>query len=240
MKKEELLTFYLKYRIYIFPIAVTLSSLTLIALVIYPQISNLLTNRNVYTEVVQKSQFLEVKAQDLATIDEEEVKRKLAIALTAFPEDKDYTEIIGLMQILVSKYGFVLDSLQIGTVATEKLGAANGFVIELQLQGSKVEFGELLATLEDTSRVMKIQRVERSSNAGAESVIKGNVTLNIYYAPLPANLGAIDTPVTKLTPEDDTLIENLENDRKELYAGFSSENQDTSLVPKGKANPFEQ
>lgn len=238
MKKEELLGFYMKYRIFIFPVAVICSSIILIVLVIYPQISKLLANRTEYAEVLKKSQFLEVKAQELSSIDDNEVKRKLNIALMALPPEKDYAEVIGLMQVLVGKYGFILDSIRVGTNSTEKTGGGEGFTIDLEIQGPKSNLKSLLNTLEDTSRVIKMQKIDVSAGGVASGVNKINLVLNIYYAALPSNLGSSDLPVPKLTDEENTLINNIEINRNSIYTG-TTDQQDSTPVPKGKLNPFE-
>ena len=102
MKKEDLLKFYAQYKLFIFPLVVGISSLILIVFVILPQTIKLVTNQGAEEELFNKSQFLEVKAQDLDNLDQEDLSRKVQYVLGVYPADKDFGNIVGIIQSVTS------------------------------------------------------------------------------------------------------------------------------------------
>ena len=136
MKKEEVAKFYLRYRLYIFPAIVVLSSLVLIFLIIIPQLSKLISNQRNEETLVNKFKFLEVKAQTLDSYDSGDLSNKVNYTLASFPQDKDFVNAIGLIQNLTIQSGFTITTITVGTT-TNKIANAQSYGIQLEVVGSK-------------------------------------------------------------------------------------------------------
>lgn len=234
MKKEILVNFYVKYKLFIFPILVALSSLFLIIFVIYPQISAYLAGHTSLSEEIAKSQALEVKAKELSDLDEANLKDNLHVLIAALPDDKDYVSLIGTIQGLISKDGFSLVSLVFGSGGDSS--AKQSYNIKLELVGSKSNLDRLLSDMEHAPRVMKIGTFEINSPKNSSDLVNINLSLNVYYAPIPQALGSVEEPLPKLSDSEQEVITSLSQ------IAASSQLQATpsaALGPRGKENPFE-
>ena len=107
MKKEELIKFYSKYNFYIFPSVVALSCLMLIVFVIFPQLSQLISNQKSVGILENKHKFLETKAATLEGLNEEDLKFKLSSLLIVFPTEKDFGNALFVIQNITKELGFV-------------------------------------------------------------------------------------------------------------------------------------
>lgn len=241
-------TLYLKYRLIIVPIVVALSGLVLIVLVIYPQLHNLISQSSLYDKTQEKSKVLEVKAMELNTIDETDLKKKLNLALVALPEEKDYLEIVNVLQTLTAKSGFSITSLQFGqTGELEKSSIGKAYGVKLMITGPKVAFDTFLNSIEKSYRAMRVGNLEITSSKIGSGAIEASLTINIFYAPLPTNIGSVESPLPRLSDKDETLINNLAKVISIAFAQNSVSAQSSSslpiltgsLPPRGKSDPFE-
>lgn len=231
MKKEEVSKFYLKYRLYIFPAVVALSSLILIISVIYPQVAKLLANQKVETEIINKSKFLEAKAQTLESLNQEELSKKVDFAVTAFPTDKDFVTAINLLQSLTAQSGFNTVSMSLGT-ASSKTGNVQSYSFRVDLLGPTALLPTLLNRIESTPRLIRVSSIETSINKNAQaSTISLN--LDVLYSSAPTGFGSIDSPVVELSEKDEEVIVKL------ARSATTAQPITSSLGPRGKANPFE-
>ncbi len=233
MKKETILKFYSDYKIFIFPIAVTISSLILIAFVILPQAIKLISNQETGDILLQRTKFLEVKAQALEGYDEEDLSKKVNFALNVYPPDKDFGSVIGLIQAITAQAGFNIVSLSLGGGPTQT-GAQN-FNIALEISGPKTLLPSLLSALENAPRLMRVGNITISPAAGSAGV-QASLGLEILYQAAPQNFGSIDSPLPELSEVDQELLVKL--------AGVQPSQQvvgdaPVSTSPRGKDNPFE-
>lgn len=234
MKKEAFLKFYSSYKLFIFPAVVTLSSLILIILVILPQTIKLITNQKIGDDLLNKSQNLEVKAQTLESINEEDLSRNVGYALAVFPSDKDFGNVVGLIQNITSQTGFNIVSLNLGGSTASKTGTQS-FNVTLQLIGSKTLLPSLLSALENGPRLMRVDSLEISS--AATGGIQVSLGLDVLYSPAPSHFGTVDSPLPQLSAKDEELLVKLARVGGEgVSSGASSGFVST---PRGKANPFE-
>lgn len=232
MTKEILVSFYSKYQLIIFPILVAISSIILIVLMIYPQITRLLTNEQSLREIRHNLQFLEVKAQDLESLDEVDLTTRVSVSLAALPADKDFVQAVGAIQQLVQRSGFELISLQLGS--SKESSGVLGFAIKIEISGPKITLGQLLTSIETSQRVMKVSSIEVTATRSGD-LINASLTIDVFYSPVPSTIGAINAPLPKLTSEEEELIITLSS------AIPSAPAPPTTFVPqpRGKANPFE-
>lgn len=232
MNKEVILKFYSSYKLFIFPAVVAISCLVLIVSVILPQTLKLVTNQKVGDDLLTRSENLEVKAQNLESINGEDLSQNLIYALNVYPSDKDYGNIIGLIQKNTSEVGFNIDSLNLGGGGVSAKTDAQSFSVSLQLSGSKVLLPILLSNFENGPRLMRIANLEVSSTSGEG--VQVSLGLDVLYSSSPGDFGSIDSPLPTLSEKDEELLTKLA-----VVSGPSVSLGGVVSTPRGKANPFE-
>lgn len=231
MKKEALVKFYSTYKLYIFPSAVAISCLILIIFVIYPQLGKLISNNKMAAELQSKAELLEVKAQTLEGLDESDLFSKLNYALLFFPADKDFTNVLGLLQNITSKSSFGILSFALGTQTEEK--ETQGYLVKLEVKGPRFLLPQLLASIENSDRVMRVTSIEVNLLPGESvDVFLG---VNALYLSAPSSFGTTDSPLPTLTQEDKQLIATLAKQGGVLKQPAVS----APTVPLGKSDPFQ-
>lgn len=232
MKKSiaEVLKFYHNYKIHIFPIIVAISSLVLIIFVLYPQITQLITNQKKEKDLIKKSKFLEAKAQELENYDQSDLERKINYATYAYPTDKEIVSAFGLLQSLAAQTSFSVVSLNLG--GNTKNGNIQAYNLKVELLGPSSLIPLLLKDIEDSPRLMRVNNVEASSVGSSQAA---NISLNIslLYSAAPTSFGSIDSPLPTLSQKDEEVIAKL------AQVPIISPQEPTQLGPRGKENPFE-
>lgn len=240
MNKEELAKFYGMYRLYIFPAAVIVSSLFLIIFAVIPQTLSLINNQKKATALSAKSKFLEDKVLALESYNGSDLSQKTAVALSAFPAEKDFGNILGLLQNLTGRSGFSITAISISD-AGSKLDKISSYTVKLQVSGSKVLFQTLLGSLEGSPRLIKVTSIDITSDQTAGSV-SASLELAVLYAPAPRDFGTVDFPLPQISQKNEELLTSLAQVGKTVSAGGivagSGSSQGISS-PKGKSNPFE-
>lgn len=231
MKKENIIKFYLNFRLYIFPVAVSISSLLLIVFVIYPQSIKLITNQRVHQDLSEKSKFLEVKASTLESLDEEDLSRKIEYALLAYPADRDFGNIVGLLQTVSNQNGFSIVTLSVrGDPQTS--GDAQKYSVKLESLGPENLLPRFIAAIESSIRIMKISSIEISSSREG-GIINTALEVDVFYAEAPKSFGGPDSPLPQLSNKDEQIIATI------ATSTASRLPQILTPQPRGKLDPFE-
>lgn len=228
MKKESLALIYQKYRLVIFPAVVSLSCFILIVFIMIPQVVSFLKNSQVEADFKTKSEFLDTKVEALESLDEGELLRKVKYVVESFPQEKDFITLIALLQKITSENGFSIASLSFGGGGVFK---EQGYGISMEVVGPKSIFTRLLNSIETSPRLMRIDHIEISSGRSAD-VISANLVIVALFAPVPGNLGSIDSPLPKVSEGEEELIARLA--RNQIMSLTIVE-----LSSVGKSNPFE-
>lgn len=233
MKKENLTKFYQNYRLYIFPISVALSCLILIIFVIYPQTVSLISNQKTKGEIINRSKFLEVKAQTLENFDTTELNQKLDSTLAAYPNSKDFVNVFGLLQNLTSKSSFTITSISLGALQKDS-AVAQSYTIKIEVLGSLNLLPILLNNLESSPRLMRVSSVQTTIGKDPQG---SNIALDVevLYASAPEGFGTIDSPLPELSQKDQEVLATL----AKVSTSVGPQPVTPQLGPRGKANPFE-
>lgn len=234
MRKDEILKLYSKYKLYIFPAIVALSSLILISLVIYPQAVKLIGNQIREGDLINKFQFLSTKAAALESYDVADLSRKVSFALNIYPSDKDFGNAIGLLQQITSQNGFSITDLNF-SLGTATMGTSGqSYALQVQITGPSSLFPRLLNSLENnSSRLMRVNTIETSSKGN--QLVSASLGLELFYSALPATYGSADTPLPEISQKDEEILASFP------ASGTIEAPSETvtTAVPKGKLNPFE-
>lgn len=233
MNKEEVISFYLNYRLYIFPFVVVLSSLILIVFVIFPQTMKLITNQKAESEMINKSSLLETKAQTLETLDEKDLNQKVGYAINSLPTDKEFISDMAVLQDITARSGFSAVSIVIGNNISSDANTQS-YNIKLEVLGPSTMLQNLLTNIEDSPRLVRVNSVEASVGKGAQNTAT-SLDVSVLFSAAPKNAGGIDTPLPTLSQKDEEILVKL------ARSGAISQQPQTffSLGSRGKTNPFE-
>ncbi len=231
MKKENLLKFYQNYRLYVFPTIVALSSLLLIALIIFPQASKLISNQRDEGELINKSRFMETKVSALEGYNNEDLSHKLEVALQAYPANKDFEVAVGLLQQLALGSGFNLASVSLGSSGKASAGA-DSYELKLEMVGGKSNLPILLKNLESAPRLIRVNSIDLASNNDLQA-INVSLVVAVLFASAPSNFGSVDSPLPDFNQKEEDLIAKL------VRENVVTAQIDSVSTPKGKSNPFE-
>lgn len=230
MKKENILRFYLNFRLYIFPTVVALSSLILIVFIIFPQTVKLITNQKVANDLIEKSKFLEAKASTLESLDDADLSQKVEYVLLAYPTDRDFGNVVGLLQTVANQNGFSIATLSVSQGAD--LESAQKYIVKLESLGPENLLALFIKAIESQARIMKVNRIEISSGRGG-GIINTSLEVEVFYAQAPKSFGGADSPLPQLSGEDEAIIAQI------ATFGITKPPQPVTSQPRGKADPFE-
>ncbi|MDO8573527.1 MAG: hypothetical protein Q7R77_02125 [Candidatus Daviesbacteria bacterium] len=227
--KKEIIKFYSKYRLYIFPAIVSLSSLFLIVFAIYPQTMKLIAGQKSTEKLINRSKLLDIKVAALENLNDKDLSRKVELVLNALPPEKDFGNTFALLQQLVIQPGFSMTSITVSN-SSAKVGNSDSFDVKLELKGPRILLSTILNNLDNSPRLIRVKSIDVSSNQGQQNVDVA-LALQVLYAALPQNYGMIDSPLPELSQNDEGLISTLESIKRTIPA--------TAESPRGKSNPFE-
>src|SRR3989344_6009772 len=208
MKKEALSRFYSTYRLFIFPGVVSLSCLILIAFIIFPQTSKLISNSKLESDLKSKQGLLEAKAQVLENLDEQDLSNKVNSALSAYPSDKDFASVVGLLQNLSGQAGFTIASLTINQSGSAKYGNSQSYSVKLEILGPDSLIPSFISTIESSPRIMRVSTMDINTTR-ATDILNLVLSLEVLYGELPSTFGTVDSPLPQLTSKDEELIAKL-------------------------------
>lgn len=231
MKKENILKFYRTYRLYVFPTIIAVLSLFLIVFLIYPQIVKLISNQKDEGELINKSKFLETKVSAMESYNIEDLSHKLEIALNAYPDNKDYSVVMSLLQQLVAKSGFKTVAIAQGS-NFKAAGGSDSYELKLEIVGVKPNLPILLNNLESSLRLIRVNSIDAASTNNSEG-LNVSLVVGVLFGAIPKNLGSLDSPLPDFSQKDEDLIARL------VEAGGVPLESGSASTPRGKSNPFE-
>ena len=177
---------------------------------------------------------METKVTALQSYDIEDLSYKLGIILATLPSDKDIANVLGLLQQLTAKSGFIANSISFVRSMSEAANSSK-FEVKLEIIGSKNDFQTLLDNLENSSRLFRINHIEVSSRRDSQ-ILESSLGVEALYGGLPKDFGGVDSPLPEFSQEDDKLILRLEELRQ---TALTSSTYSAIQSPRGKSNPFE-
>lgn len=232
MNKQQLFEIYSKYRLFPFSTIVLVFSIILTIFVIYPQIQKLISDQDKIRELNRKTSLLENKVQRLESLDEDDLKEKLAIALRTLPVEADFANALGMIQTLANTYQFIIISFQT-SLSSEKEGLKlTNYSINLDLVGPKVLVQRFIDSINENFRLMRTIYIQ-TDVIGKENEASTVLSVDIFYSQVPSTIGAVDAPIPEITDKDEEFISEL------VRSQPAAEVQPILTGPRGKANPFE-
>ncbi|PIU03589.1 hypothetical protein COT44_02210 [Candidatus Shapirobacteria bacterium CG08_land_8_20_14_0_20_39_18] len=221
LKSKQLTTFLIGLIVILFSYKLVLPKLTT-ALEIYRQIG------------VERTRLaiLKTKTIDLQNLNEKELQDNNNLALKAVPPQKNVINVISSLDNLANQNGVLIDNLTIssgGKESTVSTQGLNHYEFSLQVIAGIDQINTLMDKIKTSLPILTVKGLTVDN-------IQQQTDLNIqtYYLNFPQTIGAVDTPVQKLTKDEEDSLKKLAS-----YTAISELNIG-SETGGGKINPFSQ
>lgn len=232
MNKQELMESYSKYKFFLFPFIVVISSIILSFFVIYPQIRKLISDQDKLQEINKKTALLENKAQKLNSINEDDLKEKLVVVLKTLPSETDFANALGMIQTLATSYQFTIINFQTSLPSEHEAIKLTNYSVNLDLSGPQALVQKFIDNINENFRLMRSISIQ-TSITGKKDEAETVLSVDIFYSRIPSTVGAVDAPLPEISTKDEELISDL------VRSQPTTEIQPQLTGPRGKANPFE-
>lgn len=226
--------YYQKYRLYVWPVCVALSSLAILALVIIPQLLRYVEVNGNIGQLKKQTSALEVKAKELEQIDDNLNQNNLKVVFTVLPKDQDVPMAMSVLQDTVNKSGVLMREVSYASART--VGNRKSFQLNVGISGDLIAIREFLNSLKQSSLIFQIESINAQFQKGT-SQIQADIPISVFYDPSTGGGKAVsEAPVPKLTSKEEQLLSRL---AEQLPETVIETGEDSISVPLGKTDPFE-
>lgn len=230
---KDLKEFYQKYKLLIWPGGSVAASTAIAAFVIFPQFLSYLKTTDQIASIQQEIEVLNTKAGELRNIDEQEISRNTRVVLTVLPTDQEVPSAMNTLQDLVNKSGLKLNGTSYSN--SSKAPGDTSFLLNISVSGSLSSVREFLINLQDAPRIFQVEAIGARFQPGA-AALEVQIPLSVLYEAAPQVTMSLTNPVPRLTDEEQNLFSQLS---KFILTEQQTVDTSRSVVPLGKANPFE-
>jgi Tfp pilus assembly protein PilO len=239
MKKADLKLILTRYRPFFFPLLIGLVILFLTITLLIPKITQIFEVRQSLSKEKARLAKLTQKLADLEGLDDNELATKATLMVVALPAEKDVPLILATLSSLGREAGMGIESVKVspGELSTEsgkikkkgKEEETPTLPFEVLVKGTIESLKNFLDRLGSTIPVM---RVESASLSFEEGEWQAKISLDTFFLPLPKSLGAVETPLAKISPEEELIYKRIEKYQAPAFEG------DLPSVVTGKEDPF--
>lgn len=230
--KQQLLNFYNDHQTLIWPIVSTIFCILLLFLLIIPSILRIRNGNKDIAKINQEQAQIDQQIKQLSSIDIGGYSGYLGKAQKILPLDKEITGAIDQVQTLVNTNNLQIESLSIINGGQGGKSIDN-FGIKMTTIGSFASIQNLLASLKNSARLMNLSTADITS-PGTNKLFSADLAITIYYK-ATVNL-TNDTKTQDLNDKERQLADKI---NQQVQTVQTSPQGNQSLIPKGKANPFQ-
>lgn len=239
-KIKELLKnpLYQQYRDYIMPVLSFVVSVTLIVLVIFPQIPQIGAINIKIEEIQAKTDSLTQKAGILERVDEDDYKAFLNTASQVLPSDRNIPNAIDNILRLVNANRLDLTAINFSNNSI-KSGGLDAFSVKLSLAGNLEGVKAFVDGVKELPRLMKVNTIEIIDSGKpvvgerARPPVSADIELLIFFQPVLASIGGVESPISQ--PSEQQLAQIQELQAK--IVPFTT--APVTSGERGKSNPFQ-
>lgn len=215
-----------RHRFILLPLSVGLIVVLTATLFALPKARAIIKLKGELAKEKERLSRLTEKATFLAGLDEYELERKVAVAEKALPSKKVMGEIFAALSFLSSEGDVSLSDLTVspGKFYPEKFEELS-FKITFKSSRDELKSFFFIGKINQILPVMKV----KGFNIKRKTI---NLKLESYFSPTPKSLGKIDTPLPKISREEEKVygkISQLKSFEERLPA-----------VPRGREDPFSE
>ena len=227
-----------KVRILLIPLAIILAIIFVSILFLGPQISGILAGQKEVSLQKAKLAQLTAKAAFLEGLQESELEIKTKTVLAFLPAEKDLPRVLTTIRNLAGYNGLELQGVQVGpgNISTDSASpkpeknALELLQLKIVIGGDWAQLKNFLSQLEEASPLMRIVKANISSFPPA---VEATLVLDSFSLPLPTTLGASETPLVAISPQEEEVYRQLVKIVPPTPEFFQP-----SSFPSGRENPF--
>ncbi len=197
------------------------------------------------TDLRASINVLSDKANLLDSLGEQTLSKQFFDLISAVPTNKSIQSIFLTTEVLLSQSGLTVTNMSIQAPGSIASGSASAQTSdEKAIQGSKLTFSltgkgtydqvkTMLRTVHSIRRLVNVTRLDLGLDKSAS--VSMQLTIDTYYKPLSGVIPTIDSPLPKITSEDDALLAKISS-----FPWLSQPvaNVSARINPQGKADPF--
>lgn len=208
-------------------------------LVVKPQYQKLKAVRQNLAQEKVKLQKLEDKLEALEAIDEIKLQEKATLSLKALPARKDVFEAMEVIDRLAQETGVIIEKLSVnpGEIEEEE-GGTEAKIRKEELLAFKLELlgtqEQLQKFLESLGEFIPLADTKRVTLGASEGVSSSEFSLELYFSPLPKEIGRPEDPLPELSAEEEKILEKIAG----LPYYVSEVVLTPAFTPSGRTNPF--
>lgn len=168
-------------------------------------------------------QILGDKAQQLAAIDENELKRKVLLIEDILPSYRPILELINSIQQLALSQNVIFKGVDLspGKLDDVKDSSRQEFSITFSISGELNQINSFINELKRTPPPMKIETLDlrmpqldplakpEPSAQSTTNLITATLTITVYYQPVPTDIGAVDQPLMSLSQDERETLKKI-------------------------------
>ena len=193
-----------KMKVMLLPLGLLSIMIVLILIILKVGVSRISTQRTDLQKANKNETILDQKQQVLQTI-ENNILSYADTAIVAMPAKNPSLVALSQLKNLAEGNGLNLNSIEVGGKVANKSGTSKA-TISFEVEGTLSQVLNYLLSTKNFAPLSTIDRVEIAQTGG---VIRANVDLAVFWAPLPTKLPAIAEPVSELTASEENLITEL-------------------------------
>ncbi len=216
---------------------------------VFAVIPGIRATRDLYDslKVVERdTETLQGKLALLAALNEEDIRDRLILLVSAVPQEKSVPTIFSTIEGLSEQSGVsILDvslaspgnlasmSAAIRESASEKKIGASALPFTLTASGDYNQIRAFVGTINTVRRIFDVTSFDISISATGVTQVR--LSLTAFYQPLPAKVGSVQAPVTPLSQKEEAILAKILQ-----YPDVSAGTLEslTPVTSAGKRDPF--
>jgi Tfp pilus assembly protein PilO len=203
---ENLLVLYKHYKEFLLPVGVILVSILVIVYVVFPQIQQYFSSRNLVKVEQQKLDKLKNNYTLLTSLDDAKITADLNTLSLALPAQKDFAGIIDAISYVSAKTGVAVGNFEfsLGNLSASNFAgtAYPSTKIDISLKGNTKNIAQFAHEITRTMPIAEVTTINITGNSGS-------LTILFYYKPFPAQNVSDETQIIPLSVKQTSLIKEV-------------------------------
>lgn len=193
---------YLRYKRYVVPFILVISSIVLGFFVVVPQFNDYLKTKAQEQSIAEENNKIVQSIQILSSVSESDLSSDLSVAVAAIPFQKDYIGVLGSISEAAAKSGVGLSDFSFAIGNVSKIDVNTPLQITLQVEGPMDALEQFLANLSSSLPLSSITKTDISGNSSQIDVV-------FYYKEKPSTPKELSSTLTPLSLQDKALLQKL-------------------------------
>jgi Tfp pilus assembly protein PilO len=201
-KNQNTTSIFLKYKnLLLIVVGVVLLSISWT--IVGPQVGKISTGRASLQKEETRLKQLQAKFDDLSGLNEFELTERNTLTLKAIPDSKNVFGAMITIKTLANETNIAISEIQVdpGDISSESAKKVfTNVAFDLKINGSFLDIIDFVKKTEKVLPLMTLGKFKTSISGGNASA---EFSLGTPFYPMPKELGKIDTPLAKLTTDED-------------------------------------